>query len=95
MDRNKKMNISDEDLVTKCIEGEKWARDIFYERFFKLVIFKVNKIKEKYTYNFTKDDIEDCIQEIWKSFWGCSLTLSGLLLCLLACFDIFFEPLCS
>ena len=68
MDSNNKSNISDDDLVSECIAGKEWAWEIFYERFFRLVISKVYRIKKTYTYNFTEEDIEECIQQVWVSF---------------------------
>ncbi len=68
MDSNNKNYISDEDLVIQCISGKEYAWEIFYERFFRLVISKVYRIKKTYTYNFTEEDIEECIQQVWVSF---------------------------
>ena len=67
MDLNNNQNISDENLLSECLQGEQWAWEIFYERFTRLISSVVRGIAARYQYNLTSEDLQDCEQFIWKS----------------------------
>lgn len=62
-----KQNISDENLLSECLQGKQWAWEIFHERFVRLISSIVRGTVAKYQFNLTSEDLQDCEQFIWKS----------------------------
>lgn len=62
-------DISDENLLSECLQGEQWAWEIFYERFTRLISSVVRGTAARYQFNLSSEDMQDCEQFIWNSFF--------------------------
>ena len=71
MNIEKQPDIPDEDrdLVQGCIAGEERAWEEFYERFHRLVSYKVHKAVTKHFsgWRISDEDYEECIHTVWNA----------------------------
>lgn len=60
---------SDRDLLKRCIEGDREARDLFVGRFSRLIYSCVHQTLRMYSADFLKEDIEDIHNNIFLSLF--------------------------
>jgi RNA polymerase sigma factor (sigma-70 family) len=60
---------SDRELLKACIEGDPGARDLFVERFSKLIYSSVHETLRMYSADFLREDIEDIHNNIFLSLF--------------------------